>query len=710
MLLNSMVINAPGGVPQDFLRDMRVPFVALATDIVNGERRLLTKGDLTEAMRASATLPLRFNPLSQDSSILMDGGLLANIPVDVARSFGASEVIVSDMTAKLRPRDQLNTPWDVTDQVISLMMQRQNAEQLQHADLVIKPDLPEVSDIDFHNIAPMIEGGRVAARAMLPAIRQYLAQVAQPGSSQGSPKSDSPISDTLLPMLKELRIYGVTRFQDTSLLYDRTFIGRPLVRSKDERVSNLKTLEHWLLQDYRSHGFSLTRIDSIVVRPQYSRADFFVDEGRISRIDVIENEENGNDIVLHELPFSSGDVFRANAGERALKNLTGTQLFDFATLRIKYDSSWPGTQYLVRTDSDVTYENLRPSFGPTILVTVHARASNVIKLGVLADNEFGAQFSTELANENIGGSGIEASLRGGLGPLSRYASFTLDAPHLLRSFALLEGEVYSGYKDISVYSLQTTSNGNRIVSNISDVVRESQDLGILLKAGGQVERLGSVTAELRSEQQLWYSVRDSTATKNRLQLTALRTELIVDSRNDAAYPHYGSFIRAYTEFGLNFLGGDASYTKIFAGIEQAIPLSLLHTIIPRFQIGFGNALLPRLEQFDLGGMESFYGLNNYELRGKQMFEGSLTYQIEIPHVFFFPTYVSMRYDLGAVWPQPEEIKFESLLHGIGAQVGLKTPFGLARFGIGENFRFNENKFHPLDFNKPRFYFSIGSLL
>jgi NTE family protein len=704
MLLNSMVIGAPGGVPQDFLRDMRVPFVAVATDIVNGERRLLTKGDLTEALRASATLPLRFNPLAQDSSILMDGGLLDNIPVDIARSLGASEVIVSNATAKLRSREELTTPWDVADQVISLMMQRENAKQLQHADIIITPHLPEVTDIDFRNIDSLIEGGRIVAREMLPTIRKYLATAIM----LDPPDPPSPGNDTMLRSINDIRVYGETKFRDTLLMKDHSFIGQPLVKSQD-----LKTMEHWLMQDYRTHGYSLARIDSVVARPKYGRVDFFMDEGRIALVRVIGENGGSSDLVLHELPFRSGDIFHAHSGEQALENLTGTGLFDFATLRIEYDSLWPGTQYRIQEDSEVIAPmgSVRlPEFGPTVLLTVHSRASNVIRLGVLADNEFGAQFSTELANENIAGSGIEASIRGGLGPLSRFASFTLNAPRLLQSFALMRAQVYSSYKDINAYSLQTFTSNNRIVSNVTNVVRESRDFGLRLDAGGQIERLGAVTVALRSERQSWYSVRDSVPTINRLQLTALRGELIVDSRDDAAYPHSGTFIRGYDETGLQFLGGQTSYTKIFGEIEQAIPVSSLHTIIPRFRIGFADAPLPRLEQFELGGMESFYGLNEYELRGKQMLEGSLTYQIAIPHVLFFPTYVSVRYDVGAVWPEPEQIKFESLVHGIGAQVGLKTPLGLARFGIGENFRFSEDKPHPIVLNKPRFYFSIGSLL
>jgi outer membrane protein assembly factor BamA len=92
-----------------------------------------------------------------------------------------------------------------------------------------------------------------------------------------------------------------------------------------------------------------------------------------------------------------------------------------------------------------------------------------------------------------------------------------------------------------------------------------------------------------------------------------------------------------------------------------------------------------------------------------MVAGSLSYQVGIPQALFFPTFVSFRYDIGSTWLVPQAIKFEALLHGVGVQVGLKTPFGLARFGIGENFRFAEGPPKPVVFNRPRFYFSFGSL-
>jgi NTE family protein len=388
-------------------------------------------------------------------------------------------------------------------------------------------------------------------------------------------------------------------------------------------------------------------------------------------------------------------------------------------LQIAYDSLWPGTQYVERMDT-ASSPALPLSLEPVVVLTVHAKSPNVIRLGVLADNEFGAEFSAELANENIGGTGLEYALTGSLGSLARSASLTFDAPRLFHSFGVLDASVYSGYRDINVYSLDVEPNAEKEVSNVTDVVRESRDYGVRIRAGAQIERLGELTAEVRAERQRWFSTLDSSfASDNGSDnLRAARAELLVDSRDDEDYPHSGTLLRGYAETGLSILGTGTNYTKLYGELEEAIPISGLHTLIPHIQLGFGDALLPRLEEFDLGGMQSFYGLNQYELRGKQMIDASLTYQIAIPHALFFPTYVSARYDLGSTWPEPEAIKFGSLLHGLGAQVGLKTPLGLAQFGIGESFRFEQNSgskpiavpSHIIILNAPDFYFSIGGEL
>lgn len=680
MLLNSMIIKAPGGIAEDFLKDLRVPFIAIATDIVKGERRLLVRGDLTEALRASVTLPLRFDPLSNDTAILMDGGLLANIPTDVAREVGASFVVVSNATSKLRSRNELSTPWDVADQVISLMMERQYAAALKQADVVIRP-ATTVSANDYSSIAASIEAGRQAARAALPAILAALARSNNPNTAYSVTDGD-----TLLPMLQAVRVESGIAPPDSLLSRLDRFRGLPLIRHTTETE-----LRRTIVSAYRLAGYSLAHIASSTIDRQAGTAHYTVDLGQIEQIRVQGNGFIHPDLILRELPFGPRDLFRARDAERALENLSATGLFDYATIRVTYDTTAVDPHAAI------------------VIVTVQPRASSVIRLGVLADNDFGAQFSTELANENLLGSGLRVSLKGGLGPASRYASFTADAPRLFRSSATLLTQVYTNYKDIPSYSLETQIAQGRIHESQNDVFRESRDLGVRVRAGGQVGRLGAVLGEIRRESQQWFSIQDSDARRDRLQLTALRGQITLDSRDDRDYPHQGSLGSGYVESALHAMGGEATYTKLYGELEQAIPLSRLHTLIPALAAGYGD-LLPRLEQFSLGGMESFYGLQQYELRGGQIVTASLTYQIAIPHVLFFPTFVSVRYDLGGIWPEPAAIKFESLMHGVGAQVGLRTPFGLARFALGEAFRFTTDRNHPVALTDLAFYFSIGANL
>jgi predicted acylesterase/phospholipase RssA len=679
MLLNSMIIKAPGGVAQDFLHDLRVPFIAIATDIVKGERRLLTHGDLTEAIRASVTLPFRFDPLSTDTSILMDGGLLANIPTDVAHDAGAPIIVVSNATSKLRTRDELQTPWDVADQVISLMMERQYAASLKLADVVIRSDATVTAN-DYSSIASSIEAGRVAARNALPDILRKL-HALQPSTNETALPHD-----TLLPVLQAIVVHSTVTLPDSVLDRARNLRGLPLLAGPGEQA-----IENSIVEWYRNSGYSLAHIDSVTSDGSTGTLTLFMDEGHIESIKIQGNGFIHPDLILRELPFSRQDVFRAADAERALENLSATGLFDYATIRVYYDSA------------------VSDPHTASVLVTVQPRASNVIRLGVLADNDFGAQFSTELANENLLGTGLMVSLRGGLGPASRYASLTTDAPRLFRSSATLLAEIYTGYKDIPKYDLVTVIHEGKLVSTQQDIVRESRDLGIRLRAGGQLGRLGALLAEVRRESQQWYSLRDSDKSRDRLQVTTLRGQVALDSRDDRDYPHTGSYASGFIESGIRAFGGEAAFTKLYGEVEQAIPLSRLHTLTPALSAGYGD-LLPRLEQFSLGGMESFYGLQQYELRGGQIATASLTYQIAIPHVLFFPTFVSIRYDLGAIWPQPEAIKFETLLHGVGAQVGLRTPFGLARFALGEAFRFTTDQNHPIALTNPAFYFSIGANL
>jgi len=136
--------------PDPTFDDLKIPFRAVTTDLVSGKRIVLDRGSLAQALRASATVLLLFNPIEQDSMRLVDGGLVSNIPVDVARDAGCDIVLAVNSTSGLRTADEMTAPWQTADQIMGIMMQLSNQEQLKLADITITPEIGGASLVGLH--------------------------------------------------------------------------------------------------------------------------------------------------------------------------------------------------------------------------------------------------------------------------------------------------------------------------------------------------------------------------------------------------------------------------------------------------------------------------------------------------------------------------------------------------------------------------------
>ena len=88
-------------IPQSQIEELPLPFAAVATDIVSGKEVILDKSNIIEAIRASIAIPGIFTPVKIGSQILVDGGVVNPVPVDVVRNMGAEVVIAVDLNASL---------------------------------------------------------------------------------------------------------------------------------------------------------------------------------------------------------------------------------------------------------------------------------------------------------------------------------------------------------------------------------------------------------------------------------------------------------------------------------------------------------------------------------------------------------------------------------------------------------------------------------
>jgi len=143
-------------------------FRAVATDLENGERKVIAAGDLTEALRASMSAPGVFAPVELEGRMLVDGGLVENLPVDVAKAMGVDIVIAVDVGSLPVGRRELSSALAVSNQMLTIMMQRETARQrrlLAGDDLLIEPALGNMLPTDFTDVDQTVEHGRDAALA-----------------------------------------------------------------------------------------------------------------------------------------------------------------------------------------------------------------------------------------------------------------------------------------------------------------------------------------------------------------------------------------------------------------------------------------------------------------------------------------------------------------------------------------------------------------
>lgn len=155
---------------------LAIPFRAVATDLETGEEVILKNGNLASAMVASMTVPALFPPVEYNGSLLVDGGVANNIPINVARNMGADIVIVVDISTPLLKKDELTSFTSVIDQLTMLQSHKASVAQLAtltDQDILIRPDLDNVGFIDFENALDGVPKGAEAATQALVKLEKF---------------------------------------------------------------------------------------------------------------------------------------------------------------------------------------------------------------------------------------------------------------------------------------------------------------------------------------------------------------------------------------------------------------------------------------------------------------------------------------------------------------------------------------------------------
>ena len=144
--------------------ELPIPFRCVATDLRTGDAFVLREGSLPKALRATLSLPVIFTPVDWDGRVLIDGGLVNNLPTDVVREMGADVVIGITLRPPTAEAAELKTFTDVLRQSVSIATLQNERRNAQLADLVVTVPLDSRVFLDSGNVSATIESGYRAAQ------------------------------------------------------------------------------------------------------------------------------------------------------------------------------------------------------------------------------------------------------------------------------------------------------------------------------------------------------------------------------------------------------------------------------------------------------------------------------------------------------------------------------------------------------------------
>jgi NTE family protein len=684
--------------PYSSFDNLRIPFRAVTTDLVTGERVILDSGDLAEALRATMAIPLAISPVEFEERLLVDGGLVDPIPVDVAKEMGADVVIAVNTASPLLPADRIKTPLDVANQATTIMSLPKQRQELGRADLGITPSISEFSSMDFDRSAELIAAGEATAESLISEIREVISERDPGGSGSNSPefricqldfqgndrigtdfvreltrirpesyvtqdqiKSDLEMvyacglfSDvharletmgaeeyclcfhlTENPPLRALSFQNNTIYPD-SILFQRVDF-RPM------EVLNYNEVERILdstVAIYHRDGYSLAHVEQASYDSASDGLRVRINEGVISRIDLSGNRRTRNWMVMRNFPQRAGQPFNWHRVNSGISNIHSTGLFEKVSF-----STHPSSEEIV------------------LKLKVKEKRFSLIGVGGHYDDEYQMEGFLQFVDANVFGVGNRVTTHVQYGEHRQVYRLSFKADRIFKTYLTYNLNVF--YRDRRRKLFEDHEKTGEFAQ---------RGFGANFSLGQQIRRLGIISAETRAEK-----VRiDHGVFEEDYQIRSLIVRSVVDTFDKYPFPNEGKYHHLYVELAGDILGGNKVYRKAFTSLESYFPLHRRINFHPKISVGISDGTVPVSEKFTLGGQDEFYGLFYEELKGDKMFVGSLGLRFR----FFRRLYWTLRYDTGEVWTKLESIKLKGLKHAFGSTLALQTPLGPLRLGYG----------------------------
>ena len=563
--------------------ELPIPFRCVAADLLTGNEVILRSGSLSKALRATMSIPTLFSPVEWGDSLLIDGGVVNNLPVDVVKSMGADIVIAVDVMGHQVPREHLTSALDILERSTHLMSIDRWRRNIEMADLVIYPDLINftIGDFSSSRILQIIQEGEATAGIE----KNNLIKLKEIYQLEKVSNPDILPMMAEMPVLEDVQLIGPAAapfeqiYQQLAL---RT--GVPFsYREFDKRIRELK----------QNHFFHQIEYEIIPVSDQGIRLLIRVEEQTkpvIYRV-TIEGQKNlPFSIIYRMLDINPGDVLDLNIINRKIMNLYGLDYFE----RIEYEIL-PIKNHLLHlhiTIKELPMRQLRIGFRyddyHKLVGAVGLKINSLFIPGLRLENEFQFAGLNQFWNRLI------------------YPSLGLNLPvypFIRQSFKDIPVTFFNGYEN-PVFQYQDNSN--------------TWGAGVGWTLGNSM----NFEIEVKTEK-VWirpnFSINSDLLPCCDQRLNLLSLKLHWDNWNDPLLPTKGLSAKADFELSPAIWHTDAVYQKQSVQLDYYHPVYTKHIVRLYSFYGRGSSGLPVYKYFNQGRPDFFIGMDFDQLIERSYF-------------------------------------------------------------------------------------------
>ena len=337
-----------------------IPFFCVATNVETGEEVILEKGYLPRAVSASGALPSLFSPVMVNDTLLVDGGVVNNYPVDEVRAKGMDIVIGIDVQDGLKNRNALRSAFDVLVQINNYRTIHVMKAKKERTDIYIQPNIENFSVVSFSEGRKIIDSGQKAADTL----KNQLLQLAS--RQKKTAKQEVSFLERNTLYIKDVEVNGIEN-------YTRAYVLGKL---------KLKTPAEVTYEEF-SEG-----INNLSATNNFQDIDYRLVPAGEDGYNVVFTIRENNAKMLLRIGAHYDDLYRT----AAMINITRKRLFtnnDIASLdfmvgdNLRYDFNYyidKGFYWSVGLNSSFNFfeENVKPEFvAPETLTTENSQLNQI---------------------------------------------------------------------------------------------------------------------------------------------------------------------------------------------------------------------------------------------------------------------------------------------------------------------------------------------